>query len=133
MHFSENDLPLNEQLEAIGNEKSNDCIMNIFNIEQYPSLEGVSDHLNMTRNEVMQSWHTDPRRRELMRRVQEAFNEFQDGDGWQGGAVVFSHYVGTQLQLYDDLNEYLAEFDEIHLERAAIDKKDLNPKERNDV
>ena len=37
--------------------------------------------------------------------------------------------MGTQLQLYDDLNEYLAEFDEIHLERAAIDKKDLNPKE----
>ena len=64
-----------------------------------------------------------------MRRVREAFNEFQDADGWQGGAVVFSHYVGTQLQLYDDLNEYLAEFDEIHLERAAIDKKDLNPKE----
>ena len=129
VHFYENDLPLNEQLEAIGNEKSNDCIMNIFNIEQYPSLEGVSDHLNMSRNEVMLSWHTDPRREELMRRVREAFNEFQDADGWQGGAVVFSHYVGTQLQLYDDLNEYLAEFDEIHLERAAIDKKDLNPKE----
>ena len=58
--------------------------MNIFNIEQYPSLEGVSDHLNMSRNEVMLSWHTDPRREELMRRVRVVFNEFQDADGWQG-------------------------------------------------
>ena len=129
VYFSENELPLNEQMGGIGNEKSNDCIMNIFNVEQYPSLEGASDHLDMNRDEVLTSWNMDPRRVELIRRIQDAFNEFQAGDSWQGGAVVFSHYVGTQLQLYDDLREHFAEFDEIHLERAAIDKKDLKPKQ----
>jgi hypothetical protein len=127
--FSQNELPLDQEMGGIGNEKSKDCIMNIFKVEQYPSLEGAVDHLNMTRDDVLALWGTDPRREELMHRIWVAFNEFQDGDGWQGGAIVFSHYVGTQLQLYEDLSEHFAEYDDVHLERAAIDKKDLNPKQ----
>lgn len=124
--FSRNNLPLSNKFGESMPKIAQACISNLLDTDRYTSLVGVADGLGIDSELIAQEWVVDPRRQQLLITLHEEYNQTRELDQpEQRGCVVFAHHVGTQLQLFNSIQEEFREVENVKVVKTYSEDEDL--------
>ena len=124
--FSRNNLPLSNQFGESMPKIAQACISNLLDTDRYTSLVGVADGLGIDSELIAQEWVVDPRRQQLLITLNEEYNQTSELDQpEQRGCVVFAHHVGTQIQLFNSIQEEFREEENVKVVKTYSEDEDL--------